>query len=61
VNRTANEIEIMKEFFDREMKRVQYFKQRFELRKEEAAKKPQEEEEPEEEKKDVDVRNYNVL
>jgi hypothetical protein len=42
----------MRQFFEREVKRVDYFRGRFELRKEEAAaKRPEEEEHHEDDKK----------
>lgn len=45
----------MRLFFDRELKRVEYFRGRFELRKEELSKKPLEEEDPDkkDDKKEV--------
>lgn len=49
---SVTEKEVMRQFFEREVKRVEYFRARFELRKEEAAaKKPEEEESHEEDKK----------
>lgn len=50
----GNEEQTMRQFYDRELKRVEYFRGRFESRKEELMKQPQEDEgEKEEEKKEV--------
>ncbi len=50
----------MRQFFDRELKRVEYFKNRFEFRKEEITKKnADEEKEGKEEKKEVVNPNFD--
>jgi hypothetical protein len=56
----GNEEQTMRQFFDRELKRVEYFKNRFEFRKEEITKKnADEEKEGKEEKKEVVNPNFD--
>jgi len=50
----------MRQFFEREVKRVEYFRARFEMRKDEAAAKKNEEEDHTEEEKKVLVNIYLI-
>ena len=50
----------MRFFFDREVRRVDYFRNRFEIRKDDASKKREERDDDEDEKKD-DQKVRNVM